>query len=478
MESYCERHHDKLITHFCIACNQTICVQCCFDHNPKHKILSLSDYVKGLVKDYKMICTENAKIATEINNIRASIKKRVSNIWDTLKHQIISSIDDFKSDSIKFVEGALGFEEKPNFYSSQDLTHLVKLIKHNHYLEALKRKIKLDTVQKIMNEQKQRLTQLDAIYKKLPSTAFNLSLHHTFLKKLLQSIYQNFDSHISANYGAFFDKGKLNLIYPPSFIKTVPLSIEFYNPSITQVKNIIFITGGNLGKWDSVHLKHTFTLNQQFGKPLLQKSSMLTPRAWHGLIQYNNQFLYAIAGYNEKEGVLSQCEKYLIGRDKWIKIPNLHRNRWGISTTLVNETKLYVLFGIDENQMKKDIEMLDLLNEENGWMQVLDPRNYNDTSVFERRCHSSFQLNNTEILISGGDSGKYLMPKCLNFITHKNRATYANSDFACKLHLSACYNTNRLKKHVIFKTSLDGQVVIYDMIRKVWIIVPLCPLEM
>ncbi len=479
MATYCSKHPEFELSHICTDCNIFLCINCTLEHSNKHKVTALVELATEVIHQFCREHDENAKIATDINMLQSLIKKRISDYWDDLKRKICSNIDDFKADSLKFIEGVMGKKERQMKANPQTKDSFVRLFKDKKYFDIYKNKGKMQIKSRWADTQKRKKELLATIYQSLPSNNFNLEFHNAYLLQLEQNLYSAVDSICNANYGIFIDDRAIHLLYAPSYVKTVPLADSVMNSEVVQAKNCVYLVGGNCGKWDSKHLNTTFAFYlaggvSSSGSSLVPKASMMHARAWHGLVTLQDQYVYAIGGYNDSASTLNSCERYIIEKDKWIKVPSLKKRRWGLSATLFNNQTIYAFFGVDGKTLSMDIEALDCMNEDSGWILAYNPDKH---SPYFRRCHASFQSSNTEILIFGGDTGQQLASKCLGYCVPKRTINYTANDCACRPHPTYFHSPDRMRSSTIYKLAFGNQAAVYDMVRKYWILLELCPLD-
>ena len=474
MATYCKKHGEFELSHICTDCKQYLCIYCTIEHSSKHKINALMELATEVIQQFCREYDENTKIATDINLLHTLIKQRISDYWEDLKFRLCSNIEDFKSDSLKFIEGVIGEKEKQLYMNPKAKDGVLQMFKEKKFYEIYNDKSKLQYTSHRIAEQKRKKELLATLYNSLPSSNFNLEFHNAYLLQLEQNLYSAVDLISNSNYGSYIEENAINLVYVPSYIKTIPLNQTVQNPAIAQAKNSVYLVGGNLGKWNSDHLSTNYLFPLVGGlSSLIPKASMNTCRAWHGIIAFNNQYLYVVGGYNNTDGTLNSCEKYSIEKDKWLKVSPLRKKRWGLSVTLYNNRFIYAFFGVDGRALSTYVESFDCLDEESEWnlLSISDK-----TSSYARRCHASFQSSNTEILIFGGDSGQQLVAKCLGYNVRKGEMKFAANDCACRPHPTYCCCPGRMKSSAVYKLAIGSQAAVYDMIRKFWIMFELCPL--
>jgi len=91
---------------------------------------------------------------------------------------------------------------------------------------------------------------------------------------------------------------------------------------------------------------------------ITNKTDMNISRNRFGIVFDKDQkFIYVIAGYSHNNiENLSDCEKYDIQANKWIKIGSLHNKKSGISCCLVNNMYIYAIGGYNGDYRSNEIE--------------------------------------------------------------------------------------------------------------------------
>ncbi len=477
MSNCCIKHGDFELSHICLDCRQVMCISCVIEHSNRHKIMALVELATDVIQRFCREYDESSKIATEMNQLRTRIRQRVADYWDALKRRICTTLDDYKMDSLKLVEGILGKRERFHKPSPTVKDQLIALFKKKQYYEIYKRKGSAQIVSQWIEEQARRRELLATMYNNIPSNSVSLSFVENVFLKMEQNLYSAIDSICNANYGAFFEESTMSLLYIPSYSKALPLAQRVLNPALVQAKSNIYLIGGNLGKWDQAHLNTTYVFSSVGGlssSSLQPKAKLNAARAWHGVAAVQDALIYAVGGFNNVEGTLSSCERYVVAQDRWIVLPSLLYKRWGLSVTTFDERFVYAFLGVDGKVLCAAIEMLDTCDEDRGWANVYQP-DYQHQHM--RRCHGSFQASNSEILVFGGDTGVQQQNKCLLYSTYKRRVSYTPNDFACHPHPSYYRCPERTHASAIYKLAVGSQAAAYNMIYKAWIVFELCALK-
>ena len=127
----------------------------------------------------------------------------------------------------------------------------------------------------------------------------------------------------------------------------------------------------------------------------------------HKRFEYQTKdFLYAV-GSKYPDEVSKKCEVYEIAKNKWYEIADLGQPRHYHSICVLDDRYLYVIGGRDSmNEQPLDqIERLDgfLELDKQRWEPVCFVNRENNWSA--RDTMGSFPLNDSEIMIFGGDYG-------------------------------------------------------------------------
>ena len=131
---------------------------------------------------------------------------------------------------------------------------------------------------------------------------------------------------------------------------------------------------------------------------------MKYPSTGSALANINDNWIYTIGGFGILENnqpepdYFKVCFKYSIKDDKWSTIPSLNIERAGPSLCIMNDHMIFAYGGSSNNMGNEPIEMLDVLDECNGWKLINIPN-----TMKGYLCDSLFApLSNTEIIIMGG----------------------------------------------------------------------------
>ena len=159
---------------------------------------------------------------------------------------------------------------------------------------------------------------------------------------------------------------------------------------------------------------------------------MITPRSGHQLAHLHRKFeyktkdyIYAI-GSKYPDETSKKCEIYDISKNKWTEICDLEQSRHYHTATILDGRYIYVIGGRDSmNETPlESIERLDgfLDFDQQKWEQLQHVNKHNLWSP--RDTLGSFALNDTEILIFGGDYG--WISDCFKYNTKTNEIQRMN----------------------------------------------------
>lgn len=130
----------------------------------------------------------------------------------------------------------------------------------------------------------------------------------------------------------------------------------------------------------------------------------------------------------EEDRAFERCEQYSIALDIWYDMPNLNVGRHYHSSCAFNESTVYVFCGIAQSGKKycNSIESININNKQAVW-QVINV----GAHIFpERQGAGVTQINQQEIIIFGGFSGKYCRDASIfNVQTQQMRKAAIQPDF-------------------------------------------------
>lgn len=191
-----------------------------------------------------------------------------------------------------------------------------------------------------------------------------------------------------------------------------------------QAQNKIFFIGGEKKENDirSVFSNECYVVNE--GTYEVQKRAFMNnARSGHQLAHLHRKFefktkdfIYAI-GSKYPDETSKKCEVYDISKNKWTEICDMEQSRHYHTCTVLDGRYIYVIGGRDSmNETPlESIERLDgFLDLDKQKWESLQHVN-KDNMWSSRDTLGSFALNDSEILIFGGDYG--WISDCFNFNT-------------------------------------------------------------
>jgi len=477
MSRRCFNHNDQEAIQFCTECKKLLCIICVIGHTKSHKVVTFLTFTTDVIRRFYEQKNLNDILRKDISNYKLLIRQKVITFWEELKKSIINAIEIVKKDSLIFIDKLIANGNKNMEFDSKTEQKLIKLYEEKDYCKIYTSKMKVELLSSYIKEQEERRTLLQQIYNNLPSSIPNQDILNNYLLGAEEKIYSAVNFVFNFNYSAFLDNDKLNLVYAPIYYDTIKLPKVIENSSIVQVKDNVYLVGGNMGASGTEHFSSVYCISL---KPklkeqmMVEKASMLHARAWHGIGLLLDNSIYAIGGYNDKERTLRACEKYSIEIDRWRAIPFLSNCRWGLSVTIFNARTMYCFFGINEKTALTDIESFDCLDEERGWEEVYNPRKDQE---YVRRCHAAIQVSNTDILIFGGDSGGISTEGQLYYNTSKGNITPSIHNNKFILCSASFHFPDRMNGRMIYKLALSEYALEYNMIKKDWTAIELYPLN-
>jgi hypothetical protein len=113
------------------------------------------------------------------------------------------------------------------------------------------------------------------------------------------------------------------------------------------------------------------------------------------------EWLYVIAGVNNREQRMRECEKYSIFKDKWYRIPNINKSKDDVSASNFKNAFLYIFCGLQfrKNSSKShSVERISIPNEL-SWenVSIIIDDGWND-----KVGSCCLQISSNSILVFGG----------------------------------------------------------------------------
>jgi len=162
------------------------------------------------------------------------------------------------------------------------------------------------------------------------------------------------------------------------------------NPSVLQMKNHVFITGGGFNL--SCLQNSLFEYNENDDK-FEQKACMFYAKGMHRMILINDYYFWTIGGINVPKA-LNVCEEYSIRDNIWKLLPTLNYSRVSPGAVL-SGSYVYAIGGADS---LNSIERIDLL-EKNEWENV----KIKSCTLNFTKTPAAFLISPFQIMIFKGD---------------------------------------------------------------------------
>jgi hypothetical protein len=125
---------------------------------------------------------------------------------------------------------------------------------------------------------------------------------------------------------------------------------------------------------------------------------------------FEDKFIYIIGGSNDKDTMITECEKFDVFNHKWHNMPAMNHPRGNPGTIISKDRKyLYAFQGFVNNSSEMayrnkqsealdTVERLDLTNEALGWHQI-----HLNEDLAPKGCFQMFHMENSDkVLIFGG----------------------------------------------------------------------------
>eukprot|EP00826_Nyctotherus_ovalis_P039709 TRINITY_DN3835_c0_g4_i1.p1 TRINITY_DN3835_c0_g4~~TRINITY_DN3835_c0_g4_i1.p1 ORF type:complete len:291 (-),score=69.72 TRINITY_DN3835_c0_g4_i1:156-1028(-) len=150
-------------------------------------------------------------------------------------------------------------------------------------------------------------------------------------------------------------------------LPTFPVTIPSSSASI-QIHNALYVTGGQ--DYHDQQISSAiivYSLNPaDYSLQIASKPNMACRRMKHAIASIGNKYIYIVGGYGEHK--LSSCEKFVIGREKWVAVPSLNVARVSATACYVQHY-IYVVGGCVSKRHwgQTYFERLDVNDEEIGW---------------------------------------------------------------------------------------------------------------
>jgi len=171
---------------------------------------------------------------------------------------------------------------------------------------------------------------LDSVDHKLPLSAINVTNFAMYYYNIYKDIWFKF----------YADPEEVRLKKIPKYFKYVNLGDNKY---------------ALLGGFD---VEANATSNRLFifqEGHFTREDNMISPRQYFG-IALNENYVYAIAGYNSEEGIISKCERLYIQSRKWEAIESINVGRINTAAIKITENYVYCFGGQSAEGFLNSIE--------------------------------------------------------------------------------------------------------------------------
>jgi len=388
--NFCDEHSLQPAKFFCNTCEVSICVECIVDHSGhsfvkqeestnllKNRALEAKKTLEdckartektfqnldqielslqeAFTEGYQSIDQEFDLLQKALNERRELLKQKLLKMCEKSQIKVKKQYEEIKQQAVCIEEAESTVTERLKEISrTQDRDSQVSSL----FEEVLELKQKFTKIQEGIQE---------SLCAPILCPSFELER-----SKALENILSlgNISSELSQNYTVkdpflcfFGDKNKVmtyDLVNEIWDIKTHRMNLEFnyYSAACTLSDGSVLITGG--GSSNAVyHYKN---------KQIIQKAPMLQPRKEHATVCLNNE-VYAIGGYDgPRNSFLSECEKYDLEKDTWVKVHSMNVARCAFSATSVSNRYIYIFGGYDGTQRLGSIEKFN--PEINTWVKL------------------------------------------------------------------------------------------------------------
>ena len=207
--------------------------------------------------------------------------------------------------------------------------------------------------------------------------------------------------------------------------------------AMVLVRGKLLIAGGKLT--DSSIISDTYLLDFSNIKTAKLSNMNLCKRNT-SMINWNNNYIYSIGGFNNEQNYLRNVEIFIIEENKWINANPLNLGRQDISLCLFNNSIIYsiggAIFKNDEWIYLSNIERLDLNTKENIWEEI----NFSSIGNWSGRVFCGCtQISEYEIMIFGGYDSEH---KSEVFIYNVDKDAIKNHDLVSLRKASSFISRN------------------------------------
>lgn len=184
-------------------------------------------------------------------------------------------------------------------------------------------------------------------------------------------------------------------------IQTIKIKdkIKASNFSLIKVGDFIYCIGGTT-LFGFTDMNICISIKNQAN--IITNYSLPSPMVGMALVSLNNNFIYAIGGYNKNYS--SECLKFDINNNIWRKIKNLPVTRTAMSACLLNSRIICAFGGYTKEHLhyKNAVFFYDTTDEENEWT-FQKFYNQNEGISFDM-FQPSIQISPKEIIILGNNN--------------------------------------------------------------------------
>lgn len=180
-----------------------------------------------------------------------------------------------------------------------------------------------------------------------------------------------------------------------------PHNFQLVNGPLGQ----LFMIGGGDYQKDDDTLYNMHQVQTENGFTLVKRDSMKHPRHGHSATWFGEKFVVVTGSRKEKNSSEVKCEMYNSDIDLWFEMPDLTVGRHYHSSCQFMDRFLYVFCGI-ANKTRKYINSIEVYDHQKktNW-RVID---MNAKLFPDRQGCGAYQKDETNILIFGGFSGRFL----------------------------------------------------------------------
>jgi hypothetical protein len=233
----------------------------------------------------------------------------------------------------------------------------------------------------------------------------------------------------------------------------------------------IFISGGE--NEFQITSNKTFLLHMRTASTL-KKHDMRETRCLHTLTLLCKNNVYALGGsmVNQYGRVyLKSTERYSFNNNKWTQCPSLKERKSNIAAVVFNERLIYCFGGYrkeEENIWLSNIEVLDALDEVEGWKVVGRVPKVYDMGIV--------QVSNVEILVFGGCGERFEWQRASwLFNVHTKALVEVEKNLKQPGRFTQC-RCAKYKGHIYALDEDMRDIHLYSIKQKRWFLSPIAEL--